>query len=342
MSGASKFAVWLRPLEARLGLLLLVLCLMPFVVGGRYELQIANMILVYIVIAMGLNITLGYSGQISVAQSALAAVGAYVSALFVMRLDWPFLAAAAAGIGAATVIGIIIGLLTYRVRTHYVLLVTFGFHIIILVFIRNLTELTGGPMGLYPIPAISLWGWSLTSQTAHFYLFLFVAALLLFLAERIRHSRLGLAMFALKNNEQGARAVGISPLYHRTMAMALGALYAGVGGVMFAFLIKFLGPESFDLHSALLYVLIVVLAGLGSNWGVVITAILLTVLSEQLKIFAESWVLIYGLLIILVVILLPGGVSALLTRLKEQFFGGPAASDRPSTDQTTLAGRDAP
>ncbi len=303
------------PLAAKIFILFLILLPLPLVFDSRYVLQLAELIMVYVVIALGQNIVLGYSGQISIAQSAFAAIAAYGSALLMMQLDLPFPVAALAGILIAGVAGMALGLVTFRVRTHYVLLVTIGFHIIVLLFIVNMGDLTGGPMGLYPIPSISVGGWTLKSPTGYYWFYFSLTALLLYVAERIRLSRLGLAMLAIKNNERGARALGINPIFYRTLAMTLAALYAGVGGVMFAFLIQFLGPESFSLHSALLYILIVVLGGMGNNWGLVLTTIGLTLLEENLKVIAEAWVLIYGLLIMFVIAVAPGGLPEMFQRL---------------------------
>lgn len=303
------------PLAVKVLLLFLVLLPLPWLFGSRYVLQLAELIMVYIVIALGQNIVLGYSGQISIAQSAFAAIAAYSSALLMMQAEVSFPLAALAGILLAGLAGTALGLVTFRVRTHYVLLVTIGFHIIVLLFIVNMADLTGGPMGLYPIPDIAVGDWTLKSVSGYYWAYMVVTALLLYVAERIKLSRFGLAMFAIKNNERGARALGINPIFYRTAAMTLAGLYAGVGGVMFAFLIQFLGPESFSLHSALLYILIVVLGGMGNNWGLVLTTVGLTVLEENLKVIAEAWVLIYGLLIMLVIAVAPGGLPEMFQKL---------------------------
>ena len=301
-------------LEAKMLVLLVLGALFPLIFAGRYEQGLGSLILVYVVVAIGQNIVLGYSGQISIAQSALMAISAYCSALLVIKVDVPFPLAALGGLVAATTGGALLGLLTFRVRTHYVLLVSIGFHIVVLLLIINLTDITGGPVGLFPIPNMNFGSWTLKSPAEHFYVFGVVTVLLFYLAERIRLSRIGLAMFALKNNERGARASGVDPIYYRTLAMALAGFYAGVGGVMFAFLIKFLGPESFSLNSALLYILSVVLGGMGNNWGIVVTVVGLTILQESLKIIAEAWVLLYGLLIMVVIAVAPGGLPELVDR----------------------------
>jgi branched-chain amino acid transport system permease protein len=309
--------VW-RSLEFRLLLLGATLCLLPFVAPGRYEMQFADLILVYIVIAIGQNIVLGYSGQISVAQSALAAISAYTSALLCIRLDCPFWLAAIAAVLLSTVCAALLGLLTSRVRTHYLLLVTIGFHIIVLMLIINLVSLTGGPMGLYPVPKINLGGLVLLSPSRYYYLYLPVAVLLLYLAERIRTSRVGLAIFALRSNETAALTVGVAPRYYFALAMALSGFYAGIGGVMFAFLVGFLGPESFALQSALFYIVIVVLGGMGNNYGVILVTVGLNLLSENLKVLAGSWVMIYGILIMATIGLAPGGLPELGGKLTQR------------------------
>jgi branched-chain amino acid transport system permease protein len=308
---------WLQSPAFKCVLLFLACSLIPAFGPSNYQLQVANLVLIYVVVAIGQNIVLGYSGQISIAQSALSAIGAYTSALLMMKLELPFLPAAGAAVLLAMLCGALLGILTMRVRTHYLLLVTIGFHIVVLLTIVNLNDLTGGPMGLYPIPPIELAGLSIRSQADYYRLYLPIAVLLFYVAERIRISRLGLAMLALKNNEIGARAAGIDPTYSRVLAMALAGLYAGVGGVMFAFLIQFLGPESFNLHSALLYLLMVVVGGMGNNWGLICSALGLTLLSENLKVFAEYWVLAYGLIIMVVIAVAPGGLAEVAVRLTQ-------------------------
>jgi ABC-type branched-subunit amino acid transport system permease subunit len=311
-------------------------------VHSRYALQLGNLIMVYIVVALGQNIVLGISGQITLAQSALAAIGAYTAALLVMKAEWPFELAVLAGIASGGVFGALLGLLTVRVRTHYVLLVTIGFHVITLLLIINNSDLTGGPMGLYPVPSLRLGSFLFRSQESLFILYLLVTGVLLFMAERIRHSRFGLALFAIKNSERGAEALGINPAGFRIAAMVVGGVYAGTGGVMFAFLIKFLGPESFTIHSALLYILIVVLGGMGNNWGTVLAAVGLTILTEELKAIFEGWVLVYGILIMLIIGVAPGGIPELIVIVRRRFQSAPAPAAPRTSGGSPIQARNAP
>jgi branched-chain amino acid transport system permease protein len=276
-----------------------------------------------VIIAVGLNIVLGYSGQISIAQAALVALGGYSAALLVMRASWPWIIAGPAGALVATFAGALLGLLTTRVRTHYLILITLAFHVVVLLFIVNWSTVTGGPTGLYPIPPIELGGFVAQGPQDLFFVIAVLAVLLVYAAERLRRSRVGLAMFAIRSSEKGAQASGINPAYYRVLAMSIGGFYAGVGGVLFAGLIKFLGPESFSLTSALFYIVIVVLGGMGSTAGVVVVGVVLTVTSQQLQNLADYWILIYGVLVMLVMALAPGGLAE-ISKMRGRLRSRPA------------------
>lgn len=299
--------------------------------GGQYVMLLADESMIYVIAAVGLNIVLGYSGQISMAQAALAALGGYSAALLVMRLGWPWILAAPAGAALASVAGALLGLLTMRVRTHYLILITVAFSTVVLLFIVNWSALTGGPTGLYPIPPMELGGFIAQGPGDLFYVVAVLAVILVYATERLRRSRVGLAMFAIKSSEKGAQAAGINPAYYRVLAMSLGGLYAGVGGVLFAALIKFLGPESFSLTSSLFYIVIVVLGGMGSTAGVVIVGVVLTVTQQQLQNLADYWILIYGVMVMLVMAVAPGGLGGIINLGREirSTRGRPFRAARP-------------
>jgi len=310
-----------RSLQGRIGLewrmvvVFIGLLGLRFALGrGQYGNVLADESMIYVIVAVGLNIVLGYSGQISIAQSALVALGGYSAALLVMRASWPWVLAGPAGAVVAALAGALLGLLTTRVRTHYLILITLAFHVVVLLFIVNWSTLTGGPTGLYPIPPIELGGFVAQGPEDLYFVVAVVAVISVYAAERLGRSRVGLAMFAIKSNEKGAQAAGINPAYYRVLAMSIGGLYAGVGGVLFAGLIKYLGPEEFSLTSALFYIVIVVLGGMGSTAGVVVVGVVLTVTSQQLQNFADYWILIYGILVMLVMALSPGGLAEIVNR----------------------------
>jgi branched-chain amino acid transport system permease protein len=293
----------------------LLLFLVPTLEGhGRLGLVVADLSCTYVIVSLGLNIAIGYLGQISIAQAALTAIGGYSAALLVMRLGWPWELAFPGGVAAATASGALLGILTNRVRTHYLILITLAFHTFTLLVIINAIDITGGPVGLYPIPTLTLGPYQATGPDELFYPAAVLAVLSAYLVERLHRSRVGLAMRAVKENERAAQSAGIEPAYYRIVGLALSGFFAGIGGVLFASVVKFLGPESFDLATALFYIVIVVLGGMGNTLGVIAMAVVLTVLTEQLSALADYRVLIYGALVIVVMAVAPGGVpEALLT-----------------------------
>ena len=290
-----------------------VLFTVPTVLGyGRLGLIVADLSCTYVIVSLGLNIAIGYLGQISVAQAALTAVGGYSGALLVMKFAWPWELAFPAAVIAATACGALLGLLTNRVRTHYLILITLAFHTFVLLVIINEIDITGGPIGLFPIPPLTFGPYEATGPGELFYPAAALAVLFTYVAERLRRSRVGLAMRAVKENERAAQAAGIEPAYYRILGMSLSGLFAGVGGVLFASLVQFLGPEEFDLATALFYIVIVVLGGMGNTVGVIVMAVVLTVFSEQLSAVADYRVLIYGVLVMVVMAVAPAGVPEAL------------------------------
>jgi branched-chain amino acid transport system permease protein len=295
---------------------ILVLFVVPTLLGGsRPGLILADLCCTYVIVALGQNMTLGYLGQLSVAQAALTAVGGYSGALLVMRLNWPWALAFPAAVVVATAAGALLGLVTNRVRIHYLVLITLAFHTLVLSIIINNIDITGGPIGLYPIPPLAIGPYQAAGPEQLFYLAVVFAVLLSYASVRLQRSRVGLAMSAVKENERAAQATGINPAYYRILGMALGGLYAGVGGVLFASLVQFLGPSSFGLSATLFYVVIVVLGGLSKNVEIIVVAVVLTVVNDQLSAIAAYRILIYGLLVIVVMAVAPDGLPATLMQV---------------------------
>lgn len=284
-------------------------CLVPVIWDTRYELQIATQIAIFGLAAIGLNIALGYTGQLSIGSVALMAIGGYTSGLLTLKEGWPFPAALAASAILATVIGLMLGILTFRVRTHYLLLLTLGFHLIVLLVIVNERELTGGANGLFPIPAAEIGPLDFAKPREFYYLALIWLALGIYVALRLADSRVGLAMASLRQNEAAATALGINIAYYKTIAMGLSGLYAGVAGALFGHMLKFLGPESFSLGQAIYLLVIVTLGGLGSVWGTVAATIFIFLFREVFRGYTDYSVMIYGLMIMFVMAAAPGGMA---------------------------------
>jgi branched-chain amino acid transport system permease protein len=299
--------VWTLALAAAA---LLPLVLQQF---GNAWVRIADMALLYVLLAIGLNIIVGYAGLLDLGYVAFFAVGAYLFALLAsphLTESFPALAAAFPGglhitiwvalplaAGVAALFGILLGAPTLKLRGDYLAIVTLGFGEIIRVFLNNLDHpinLTNGPRGIGQIDAIEMFGWKLSrrleigdfeiaSVTLIYWLLLALVVLAIIVSHRLADSRIGRAWMAIREDELAARAMGINTRNMKLLAFAAGASFGGVSGVVFAGFQGFISPESFSLMESIMIVAMVVLGGLGHLPGVVLGAVLLAALPEVLR-----------------------------------------------------------
>jgi branched-chain amino acid transport system permease protein len=317
---ASFYELRVAPREAWIRFLLylavtVVLWAVLPLLGAQYQLRLANLIIVDVIAALGVNIILGYAGLVSIAHGATMAIGAYTSALLMIRFHWPFALAFAAACAISAALSGLVGILGTRIKTNYFMLVTIALAAVVRLVIVNETAITGGPSGLFDVPAAGGFGWSADTDAQFYLLGIPFSVLAFYLAQRLRSSRAGRAMIALRLNESAARMSGVDVNRYRIAAMALGGAYLGAAGSLFAHLVRFLGPESFGLSLALLLTLMVVVGGIGSNAGTVLSVAVLVVLTSQLQDVGNAWVLYYGVLIMVMLVVAPRGVASIATGL---------------------------
>ncbi len=312
----------MNPKLARLGLIVLAtvaLLVMPLVAQqfGNAWVRIIDTALLYILLALGLNIVVGYAGLLDLGYVAFYAVGAYLFALLAspqLTDNFPAIAAmypdglhaalwVVIPLGAllAGLTGLLLGAPTLKLRGDYLAIVTLGFGEIIRVFLNNLEQpinITNGPRGIGPIDSITLFGWDLgkkwdlfgldiPSVTNHYYLFLAVVVLAVLICRRLERSRIGRAWMAIREDEVAARAMGIHTRNLKLLAFGIGATFGGVSGVLFAGFQGFVSPESFALQESVMIVAMVVLGGMGHLPGVIVGALLLAALPEALRYVAD-------------------------------------------------------
>ncbi len=312
----------MNPKLARLGLIVLAtvaLLVMPLVAQqfGNAWVRIIDTALLYILLALGLNIVVGYAGLLDLGYVAFYAVGAYLFALLAspqLTDNFPAIAAmypdglhaalwVVIPLGAllAGLTGLLLGAPTLKLRGDYLAIVTLGFGEIIRVFLNNLEQpinITNGPRGIGPIDSITIFGWDLgkkwnlfgldiPSVTNHYYLFLAVVVLAVLICRRLERSRIGRAWMAIREDEVAARAMGIHTRNLKLLAFGIGATFGGVSGVLFAGFQGFVSPESFALQESVMIVAMVVLGGMGHLPGVIVGALLLAALPEALRYVAD-------------------------------------------------------
>ena len=265
---------------------------------------------VYLILAIGLNLTLGYAGQISLAHAAFMALGSYAVAILGQR-GFPFELGLLVGVALAFTMGLVLGFPALKVKHHYLAMVTLGFNIIVFLVLRNWESLTGGSFGISGI-ARPVWGpISFKSDRAYYLYILGWAGVVVASAYWILTSRWGRAFRAIRENELRAEVVGVSLRNYKLMAFAIGAAYAGVGGALFAPLLAYIDPGAYTIDRSIQFLMMVVMGGLGRFEGPFIGAAVVTILPEALRASEGLYLIIYALAVILMMLFMPKGLVRL-------------------------------
>jgi len=288
----------------------------PWVVSA-YQVNIMTTALMYVVLGLGLNIVVGLAGLLDLGYVAFYAVGAYSYALLNYHFGINFWLALPIGGLLGALCGILLGFPVLRLRGDYLAIVTLGFGEIIRLVLENWSGLSFGPSGIANIQRPGLFGLDLSFAEAACYLYYLMIALTLlttFVVNRLHHSRIGRAWLALREDEVACQAMGIDKTRTKLTAFALGAFWAGMMGVMFAAKTTFINPASFTFLESAIILAIVVLGGMGSILGVIIAALILILLPEYLRPFAEYRMLLFGAVMVIMMIFRPQGIISNVRR----------------------------
>jgi branched-chain amino acid transport system permease protein len=334
------------------GLLALALALLPFLVDtglGRSWVRLLDLALLYVMLALGLNIVVGYAGLLDLGYVAFYALGAYVYAWLAsphFGLHLPFWAILPLGAALAGLFGVMLGAPTLRLRGDYLAIVTLGFGEIIRIFLNNLNtpfNLTNGPQGINLIDPVQLGSISFSQRHEFFgitfsgvhltyYLFLVLVLAVIFISMRLENSRIGRAWVAIREDEIAAAATGINTRNLKLLAFAMGATFGGLAGGLFASFQGFISPESFNLMESIMILCMIVLGGMGHIPGVIFGAVVLTLLPEALRytgdwqrsLFGQIYIdpadlrmLLFGIALVAVMLYRPAGLIPSARRRQE-------------------------
>ena len=335
---------WLNPRSAfGIALIAAALIALPFVaaMGGQAWVRIVNFAILYIFLALGLNIVVGFAGLLDLGYIAFYAVGAYTYALLAsphFGVHWPFWAILPIGAAIACVFGVLLGSPTLKLRGDYLAIVTLGFGEIVRIFMNNLNapiNITNGPQGITLIDPVAIGdfrfsgttqilGISLSGPQKYYFLLVALAILVIIINLRLQNSRIGRAWQAIREDEIAAKAVGINTRNLKLLAFAMGASFGGIAGGIFSAMQGFVSPESFSLIESIMILAMVVLGGMGHIPGVILGAVLLSILPEvlrygvgplQMALFGKMLLdpeslrmLIFGLALVLVMRFKPAGL----------------------------------
>ena len=332
-----------KPWLIYLGFFLIAFALvaLPFALTqvGTTWVRITNYAILYVMLALGLNIVVGFAGLLDLGYIAFYAVGAYVYALLAspqFDLHLPFWAILPIGAAVAAFFGVILGAPTLKLRGDYLAIVTLGFGEIIRIFLNNLSQpvnITNGPRGITGIDPFSLAGFRFTTAIQYYFLLLLIMLAIIVINLRLQNSRIGRAWEAIREDEIAARAMGIDTRNLKLLAFAMGASFGGVAGGMFSAIQAFISPESFVLVESIMVVSMVVLGGMGNIWGVILGALLLSFVPEILRwtvtplqeaLFGRMLIepevirmLLFGLALVLVMLYRPAGLLPSAVRKRE-------------------------
>lgn len=334
-------------------LIAIALIALPFALSnyaGTTWVRIANYALLYVLLALGLNIVVGFAGLLDLGYIAFYAVGAYIYALLAsphFNIHLPFWVILPIGACIAALFGILLGAPVLKLRGDYLAIVTLGFGEIIRIFLNNLSRpvnITNGPQGITRIDPFALGSFSFSRPETilglnfsgpikYYYLLLVVALVVILINIRLQNSRVGRAWEAIREDEVAARAMGINTVHLKLLAFAMGATFGGVAGGMFAAIQGFISPESFVLVESIMVVSMVVLGGMGNIWGVILGALLLSFVPEvlrwtveplQAKVFGRQVIepevirmLLFGLALVLIMLFRPAGLLPSAVRKRE-------------------------
>ena len=300
---------------------LIIVILLPFILG-RYSVFLLSLLAVYSLASIGLNLLMGYTGQIAAGHAGFLALGAYFTAILSTRVEWMpcLITLLLAGIFTG-IIGFLLGIPILRLRGFYIAMATLAFGVVVSEIILHWTSLTGGDDGL-GVPKASIVSFIFDTEQKLYFLIISITILLTFMARNLVNGHIGRAFIALRESEIAAQTIGVDLAKYKTVAFAISAFYTGVAGGLFAYLITYLSPDAFTLELSIDFIAMIVIGGLGSISGSIIGAVILTGMQQLLAGLQDVQILIFGLSLIVFMIFMPRGISGMIITLQERFFLG--------------------
>jgi branched-chain amino acid transport system permease protein len=280
----------------------------PFFLRGNYLLNVLVFVGINTMLAVGLNLLLGYAGQISLGHAAFFGMGAYISGIITSRYPVePFLIIVLAAL-CVGVLAFVIGFPILKLKGHYLAMATLGFGIIMYIIFNETVDLTGGPSGLSGIPNLRIGSLIFDNDWNNYYLVWVFTLAVMLLSINLSQSRIGRALRAIHDSEVAARVMGVNARVLKVQIFTVSAVISAVAGSLYAHIMTFIAPASFGFNFSVELLTMIVIGGLGSIYGSFLGAAILTMLPEFLRVFQDFDIVIYGLMLILMTMYMPGGL----------------------------------
>ncbi|WP_456432048.1 branched-chain amino acid ABC transporter permease [Nitratifractor sp.] len=304
-------------LHPALGVTALILLLVPLGLSNDFYYELAIVTILNAIIAVGLNLLMGYAGQISLAHGAFAGLGGYISAILCGHYGLPPLASIALSLGSMGILAYGLARPILRLKGHYLAMATLGVGIIITIILNNEEELTGGTDGM-SVESFTLFGHTVSQSGEWYAIVSTVLLLLLWLSKNLIDSPLGRILRSLHDSERAPMSVGIDVSRYKSLIFVLSVLIAAFAGSLYAFFSGFISPQDAGFNRSIELVVMVVLGGMGRLYGAVIGAVILTLLPQLLSSFEDYQTLVYGVIIIAVMVFMPKGIVSLFDRWRRE------------------------
>jgi branched-chain amino acid transport system permease protein len=295
-------------------LLFIILLLIPLFMNSYY-IYVINLVFVYIILALGLNILIGFTGQFGLCHVSFFGIGIYTYALMRIHFAVPFLIAILAGAVLAAVIGYLIAIPAIRMRDIYLALATFSFGEFVQWVFNNWNSVTRGPNGIQ-IPAANIGSYKLMNDESIYYLIFIITVLMFLLTKNIINSKVGRAFISIRESETASKAAGVNVNRYKAFSFSLSAFYAGVAGGLYGVLVPFIHPSSLGFMQTILVLTMNVVGGMGFIPGSIIGACTMGILPELLREFVFLQEIIYGAALMLFLIFMPNGIFGIVLQIK--------------------------
>jgi branched-chain amino acid transport system permease protein len=304
-----------RQLSPVIAFLMMILATPTLLSHDYYYLSILTMAGIFAIIVLGLNLLLGFAGQISLGHAALFGISAYTTAILTGTYGLPLAMGTISAVLLTALVALVVGMPVLKLKGYYLAMATLGFGLIVYIFFNEAIALTGGPSGFVGIPPLQIAGFIFDSDLSYFYLVWVTVAVVLLISLNLIHSRVGRALMALHASDKAAQSMGINSARYKLFIFVLSALFAGIAGVLYAHYLSFVAPSSFGFHFSVQLITMVVLGGMASLWGGIAGTVFLTVMPEFLRAYENMEVIIYGLILILCMMYLPQGMAGGVCKL---------------------------
>jgi branched-chain amino acid transport system permease protein len=286
----------------------IIIITIPLFLENKYYFIVLNVIGLNTIVVVGLNLLIGFAGQISLGHAAFYGLGSYFSGILTVNYGFSVWPAMLVGMLATGAVAYLIGYPSLKLKGHYLVMATLGFGMIINILMGELEQFTGGHDGLIGIPPLAIGGLIFDNDMKNFYLIWSFVLFFMLATRNLLNSRVGRALRAIHGSEIAANSLGVNTADYKVKVFVLSAMFASVAGSLYAHYITFISPSTYDFYYSIQVVTMVIVGGMGSLWGSLFGAGVLTFISEALHIAKQYHIIAYGLFLCLVLIFLPEGI----------------------------------